>query len=180
MTPRIFDCFTFFKELDLLDIRLHELAPAVDHFVIVEAARTFSGEPKPLVFAENRGRFAAFDSKIIHVVVDDFPPARSAWDRESYQRRQIARGLATAAPDDFIIISDVDEIPRRSALETIIASGRAHNAYTVFGLAEFHHRLNLHRENFTLWLGTRMLQKKILRDIQAARKLKAIPSKSAP
>lgn len=180
MNARIFDCFTFFKELDLLEIRLHELAPVVDHFVIVEATRTFSGEAKPLVFAENRQRFAAFNDKIIHVVVDEFPPARSAWDRESYQRRQIARGLTAAAPDDYIIISDVDEIPRRTALADAVASGRAANAFTIFGLTEYHHRLNLHREGFTLWLGTRMMQRKTLRDIQAARKLKAIPSKSAP
>ncbi|MGL4495214.1 MAG: N-acetylglucosaminyltransferase [Beijerinckiaceae bacterium] len=180
MRQRVFDGFTFFKELDVLEIRLNELAPVVDRFVIVEATQTFAGKPKPLTFMENRDRFAPFFDKIIHVVVDDFPPARSAWDREFHQRRAIMRGLGDAAPDDFVIISDVDEIPRRTALERVLADGSGANAFTVFGMQEFHHRLNLHRDGFIWWLGSRMVPRHLLRDPQALRKLKAIPSKSAP
>lgn len=53
---RAYDCFIFWKELDLLDLRLHELADAVDYFVLAEATHTFSGHPKPLHFAQHRGK----------------------------------------------------------------------------------------------------------------------------
>ena len=69
----IYDCFIFFNELELLELRLNELAGVVDKFVLVEATRTFTNEPKPLFFQENRARFREFDSRIIHVVVADSP-----------------------------------------------------------------------------------------------------------
>ena len=69
----IFDCFSFFNELDILEIRLNVLAPVVDKFVLVEAVRRHSGEPKELYFEKNKQRFAPFLDKIIHVVVDDEP-----------------------------------------------------------------------------------------------------------
>ena len=69
----IFDCFTFFNELDLLDARLHELDGAVDVFVLVEARQTFQGAPKPLYFELNQARYAKFLPRIVHIVVD-FPP----------------------------------------------------------------------------------------------------------
>ena len=66
----IWDCFTFFNELDILELRLRELAPVVDRFVIAEATKTFANEAKPVHFAENRARFAEFLPKIVHVVKD--------------------------------------------------------------------------------------------------------------
>lgn len=72
-TIKVYDVFTFFNELDLLEIRLNILNPVVDYFVIVEATETFSGHPKPLYFKENRGRFRKWEHKIIHFVVDDTP-----------------------------------------------------------------------------------------------------------
>lgn len=55
----IIDCFTFFNELDVLEIRLRELDGVVDRFVLVEATLTHQGKPKPLLYAENKERFAA-------------------------------------------------------------------------------------------------------------------------
>lgn len=114
--PKIFDCFTFYNELDLLELRLEELADLVDAFVIVEAPWTFQGAPKPLIFQQNAARFARFADKIVHVVVDasaaDAGP--SPWDREGMQRDAVMRGLAgRAAPDDLVFVGDVDEFPRR-------------------------------------------------------------------
>ena len=68
----IYDTFLFFNEFDLLDIRLHELDAVADKFVLVEATRTHSDQPKPLYYAENRERYAAFHDKIIHVVVERY------------------------------------------------------------------------------------------------------------
>ena len=71
----VHDCFIFFNELDALELRLEELDPVVDRFVLVEARTTFTGQAKPLVFAEHRGRFAKFLPKLVHVVVDELPGA---------------------------------------------------------------------------------------------------------
>jgi len=70
---RIFDCFAFFNELDLLEIRLNELDPVVDKFILVESTRTFQKQFKPLYFNENKERFKKFLPKIEHVIVDHFP-----------------------------------------------------------------------------------------------------------
>ena len=114
---KLIDTFPFFNELDLLDVRLHELESIVDRHVLVESTRTFSGEPKPLYFAENKERFRRFLHKITHVVVDDSPCTGNAWDNERHQRDAVVRGLVECAPDDLVLICDVDEIPRKSVIE---------------------------------------------------------------
>lgn len=118
--PKVYDCFPFFHELDLLEIRLNELDSVVDRFVLCEAPITFKGNPKPLHFAENRDRFKPFLHKITHVVIDDMPIGRANasahWKRQKFQRNAIRRGLLDAAPDDLVILSDVDEIPRASVI----------------------------------------------------------------
>ena len=114
----IYDCFTFFNELDLLEIRLNVLKDVVDKFVLVEATKTHTGKDKPLYYEENKARYAAFADRIIHVVADDFSSAEGltaarekAWACENIQRNTIARGLVGARPDDIVLISDLDEIP---------------------------------------------------------------------
>lgn len=111
---RCFDCFTFFNELELLEIRLNTLNSVVDKFVLVEATKTFSGKDKPLYFDEAKGdpRFKPFLGKIEHVIVDDMPSGEDRWAREYHQRNAIVRGLKTAGPSDIVLISDLDEIPR--------------------------------------------------------------------
>lgn len=112
---RIFDCFCFFNELDMLDIRLSELYDYVDYFVLVEATFTHTGQEKPLYFSQNRERFSQYNDKIIHIIVDD-DPGGFAWRREGYQRDAILRGLTGCRSDDMIIVSDADEILRPSVL----------------------------------------------------------------
>jgi len=112
----IYDCFTFFNELELLELRLNELAGVVDKFVLVEAAKTHTGKPKPLHYQDNRARFSQFKDKIIHIVVDDMPTAKNPWVLERFQRNAIARGLANCKPDDFVLVSDLDEIPRATTV----------------------------------------------------------------
>lgn len=115
-----YDCFTFFNELDLLEIRLNILNEVVDRFVIAEATRTHRGQPKELLFEKHRARFAAFADKITYIVVDDLLPEEDVakdsfnlpWVNENRQRNALARGLADAKGDDVILVSDLDEIPR--------------------------------------------------------------------
>lgn len=118
----IYDAFIFKDELDLLEIRLNELNQIVDRFVLVEATRTFQNNRKPLAFRINRQRFSSFLQKIIHITVDDFPPFAGAWSQEYFQRNAIMRGLIDCQPDDVILISDADEIPRPNAITAFIDS----------------------------------------------------------
>src|ERR1700732_4815745 len=132
--PRIFDCFLFFNELDLLELRLNELSDVVDFFVLAEATVTYRGVAKPLIFRQNKDRFAPFLNRIIHVVVDDMPgcgpsePER--WRRENFQRQALLRGLSGARARDYVIISDLDEIPHPSAVGVVVPGGKVtQNSY---------------------------------------------------
>jgi hypothetical protein len=118
----IYDCFPFFNELDLLEIRLNVLAPVVDRFVLVEATHTHQGSPKPLYFAESARRFSEFKNRMQHVVVRDLPEGGGgSWDLERRQRRGIHSGLASATATDAILVSDVDEIPTPAKLRAAAA-----------------------------------------------------------
>ncbi|THD68394.1 MAG: N-acetylglucosaminyltransferase [Bradyrhizobium sp.] len=137
----VYDCFPFFKELDILEIRLRELHDLVDKFVLVESHKTFSGRNKPLFFGEHRERFAPFLDKIIHVVADP-PDGTAIWQREIFQRDAIERGLIDADPADLVIVSDVDEIPKPEELRKIVAMPRGRTIHCL-GCDQYRMRLNL-------------------------------------
>jgi len=119
--PKIYDCFPFYNELEVLEIKLNELYDHIDYFVIVEATETFRGDPKPLYFDENKQRFCKFSDKIIHIIVTEHTQTGNPWKRERFQRNQALRGLTGCNDDDIIIIGDLDEIIRASKLPEIIA-----------------------------------------------------------
>lgn len=127
--PRIFDCFTFFNENDVLDIRLQELSPVVDKFVIIHANQTFRGKPKPDYFDYERFRDYRDQIELLTLDFDRpfvLPDKPTAWDREVAQREAILPALAElgAAGDDTIIVSDVDEIPRLEVVNTVTEKHR--------------------------------------------------------
>ena len=94
---KIYDCFPFYNELDLLDLRLATLYDHVDHFVLVECTTTFQSQPKELYFENNKTRYAQYMDKIIHVVVDDAPGDPDAWVNDIFQRNSIMRGVLASA-----------------------------------------------------------------------------------
>lgn len=136
---KIYDCFIFFNELDLLEIRLNTLNEHVDYFVLVESTKTFTGLDKPLYYDTNKKRFEGFNRKIIHVMVDNMPNSfeelserrgneldnsinhdcltttnvpkgQVHWLREFFQKEHIKKGLINLNDEDFVFISDLDEI----------------------------------------------------------------------
>lgn len=115
----VIDAFPFFREFELLELRLAMLDPIVDRFVIAEGTRTFSGKPKPLWFAENRDRYAKWLPKIRYVKVDDWPNTNDPWVFENHQRNVLVRGFEDAPDDALIVISDLDEIPNPDALKRV-------------------------------------------------------------
>lgn len=150
----IYDCFSFFNELDLLEIRLNVLKDVVDKFVLVEAGETHTGKPKPLYFKENEARFAEFKDRIIYVGIAKFPDlCKTSWGRENYQRNAIAEGLKDAKDEDIILISDLDEIPRPEK----IAQYAAVPGVKAFDQTYYAFYLNYRNVRQQWWLGTRMV-----------------------
>lgn len=191
----IYDCFAFFNELDLLEIRLEELSPVVDKFVLVEATKTFQKNPKPLYFQENKDRFKKYSDKIIHIIVDEYPHFFThwriprIWDYDNHQKEQILRGLKDAGPDDTLIVSDIDEIPLASkVLEYKNQPGiKVFEQYLCFyfinnictflnaGTPENPQTAPTNHDGFGFWRGSVMFQKKHLTTIQEARRFRDRP-----
>lgn len=116
----VYDSFQFFNELDILKLRMNVLKDVVDYFVISESTVTFSGDPKPLYYNENKEMFKEFEHKIIHNIVDDTPMDCNAFMRDHHQKCAVARGLKDCKPDDIVIFSDVDEIPNPDTLKELL------------------------------------------------------------
>jgi beta-1,4-mannosyl-glycoprotein beta-1,4-N-acetylglucosaminyltransferase len=125
----VYDCFIFFNELDLLEIRLNELNDVVDKFVLVEADRTFQNTPKLFLFEENKERFSKFLDKIIHIKLTKYPlfipiiNPFSPWKIEFFQRDSVMKGLVNCNPNDIVLISDVDEIPNAEIIKEYLSKG---------------------------------------------------------
>lgn len=127
----VYDCFTFFNELDLLEIRLNLLEDVVDRFVLVEMSKTHTGNQKPFYFDENKERFSKYLDKIIHIKITKTPILDNSksdkygnkWLLENFQRDCIMKGLSQAQDNDVIIISDLDEIPNPEVIKSYDCSG---------------------------------------------------------
>lgn len=165
----IYDCIPFFNELDILKLRLHIMAPYVDKFVIEESSVTFSGEPKSMIFAENREMFAEFADKILYVAVENSPMDVTTHERDKFQKNQLVRAMGDCKPDDIVIFSDVDEIPNPKALAEVLAHFDASKIYH-FAQRMFYCFLNMEEVSGNLlsitgefpgvsakqWLGTKV------------------------
>ena len=139
---KVFDCFPFYDELDLLEIRLNILNDVVDYFVLTESTRTFTGKPKPLHYDNNKVRFKKFAHKIRHVIVDDteFKPEIDAWQRGFDQKNSVFREMYDCKANDFVIISDVDEIVNPEAIASAISNNP--NSISAFIQPCFYYYLN--------------------------------------
>lgn len=120
----IYDCFLYYDEDMLLEIRLNTLSDVVDYFVIVESAYTFTGKPKKLNF--DISKFDKFKDKIIYVEFNEPPLLKpgsvdeyDAWANETATRNAIMQGLKSANASDIILVSDVDEIFHPDAIKQI-------------------------------------------------------------
>lgn len=159
----IIDCFTFFNELDLLEVRLEELNDCVDYFVIVEASKTQSLIDKPFYFENNKSRYSKFLNKIIHVKINNCPNNdQNLWTMEHFQRDCILRGLdkINLSDNDWILISDLDEIPKCDVIQNMLVDSQQE----IFSLemmfsAYFANLVAAHRN----WIGTVCTKYKILK-----------------
>ena len=168
---KIYDCFMFFDEEMLLDLRLNVLNNHVDKFIISEATYTHSGDSKKLNFDINK--FSKFKDKIEYLVVNEPPPTLiklnkgeskatreeklilNGMTRDIYQRQKIHEGLHNVDPEDLVMISDLDEIPN---LETADIK-KIKNRIICFKQKMFYYKFNLFYDQVP-WFGSRACKKK--------------------
>ncbi|MBS0309334.1 MAG: beta-1,4-mannosyl-glycoprotein beta-1,4-N-acetylglucosaminyltransferase [Proteobacteria bacterium] len=107
---KIYDCFCYFDEDLILELRFETLWNVVDYFVISEAAYSHAGTARPLHF--DIDRFAKYKDKIRYLPLHERPAGENnSWKNENFIRNNLARGLDDAGENDLILISDLDEIP---------------------------------------------------------------------
>ena len=180
---KIFDCFMYYDEDLILDLRLNYLNNYVDEFIIVESTYTHSGEERKLLFDTNR--YPDFKKKINYIILNDPPPNLSkindkdsqhekntklilnAVKRENLQRDTILKGLNAADADDIIIISDVDEIPNLE--DNNIKDTK--NKIILFRQKYFYYKFNLKLDDYP-WHGSKACRKKDLISPQWLRNIK--------
>ena len=168
---KIYDCFMYFDEEIVVDVRLNTLDEFVDYFIIVESRFTHKGDRRELKF--NHKKFEKFKDKIIYLIHDEKPEGieeikeeddedeksrkyiLNALYRENSQRDYIQKGLLDANENDFILISDVDEIPKLSGLNFEKIKGKI----ILFKQDMFHYKFNLCLPNL-IWTGTKGCFKK--------------------
>ena len=180
----IYDCFMYFDEDLLLDLRLNTLNKYVKKFVITEATYTHNGSKKKLNFDINK--FKKFRDKINYIVVDEQPSnilklvngeseeekkeklILNGMARDYFQREKLQDGLKDANDDDFIIISDLDEIPNLSSLNF----SKIKNKIIIFQQKMFYYKFNLLYEDFD-WFGSKAIKKKQFLSPQWLRNIKS-------
>lgn len=147
---KVYDVFGFYNEFEILEIRLQELWDSVDHFVLLESNTTFVGNYKEYFFENNKKRFEKYLDKIIHIKLDKpyaeqldkFPhEIDHTWVREKYQRYAAIEALQNLQPEDLIVISDCDEIPRAEMIELIRTDQNDYDRYILY-TAQFNYKIN--------------------------------------
>ena len=180
---KIFDCFMFFDENVILDVRLNILNQFVDYFVIVESRYNHNGHEKDLNFDINK--YKNFKDKIIYIIHENVPKEIkrinshdsdheknakyifNAAFRENDQRNSIINGLNKAGEDDIILISDVDEIPNLKN----VRFQEIKEKLIFFKQEMFYYKFNLKLPNLN-WIGTKSCKKKYLKTPQWLRNIK--------
>ena len=180
---KIFDCFMYFDEEVVLDLRLNILNPVIDYFIIVESTFNHKGEKRKLKF--DIKKYKKFEKKIVYLIFDEEPSGieqvlktdnegeksrkhiLNAALRENGQRNYISKGLEFANEKDLILISDVDEIPNLEKIDW----NTINDQIILFKQDMFYYKLNLKLPDL-IWSGTKACKKKYLKSPQWLRNIK--------
>jgi beta-1,4-mannosyl-glycoprotein beta-1,4-N-acetylglucosaminyltransferase len=167
---KIVDCFIFYNELQLLEYRLSILYNVVDYFIIVESRQTFVGKDKELLYEINKNKFNKFKDKIIHIVVDlpykypnidyknnkpfqnyNYNENGQQWMNEAFQRESLTEGFKQISfeDNDYIIVSDADEIPDPDTLNEI-KNGKI-SPFEIYKLKQDLYYYNLNSKREEMW-----------------------------
>ena len=149
----IYDCFTYFNEDLILDLRLNILFNEVDYFIIIEGNKTHSGKSKKKNFKIEK--FSKFKRKIKYFFIENMPNSKNSWELENFQRNQILLGLQKANDKDLILISDCDEIPNLKVIKNIDLKEFRNNIFA-FEQKCFYFKFNLLNPRSNPWYGSRL------------------------
>ena len=152
----IYDCFQYFNEDHMVDLRMNILNNQVDYFVISESTKTHQGKEKKLNF--DIKNFKKYEKKIIYTIAD-YDKKENFINHtggesliEQHQRNNITQGLKKANDNDLIILSDSDEIPDLKKINLI----KSRTKFTAFSQTMFMYKLNLKNINESHWIGSKM------------------------
>ena len=168
----IYDCFQYFNEDHIVELRFNILDKYVDYFVISESTKNHQGKEKEINFKiEN---FPKFKNKIIFLKAKyedkiNFQNHKGGESIvEQHQRNFLIEGLKDAKPDDLIILSDSDEIPDLEKLKYI----KKGKKFIDFSQKMYTYKLNLQNLDESNWIGSRITKRKYLTSMQDLRNLK--------
>ena len=168
----IYDCFQYFNEDHIVDLRMNILDKFVDYFVISESTKTHQGKDKKINF--DLKNFSKFKKKIIFIIADygnkiNFENHTGGESLvEQHQRNALINGLKNAASEDLIILSDSDEIPDLNKLSQINNKKK----FIAFSQKMFMYKLNLQNLDESDWIGSKITKKKYIKSMQDLRNLK--------
>ena len=180
---KIFDCFMYFDEDVVLDLRLNYLSKYIDKFVIIESKFNHRGEKRDPQF--DLKKFQKFKEKIIYILIDKEPEGieevndndeheeksrkfiLNAIKRENFQRNVISKGILEADDNDWVLISDLDEIPNLEKNDL----KKFKSPLVFFKQHMMYYKFNLILENYP-WFGTKACKKKDLKTPQWLRNIK--------
>ena len=183
---KIFDCFMYFDENMVLDLRLNYLSKYIDKFVIIESKFNHRGEKRDPQF--DLKKFQKFKEKIIYILIDKEPEGieevndndeheeksrkfiLNAIKRENFQRNVISKGILEADDNDWVLISDLDEIPNLEKNDL----KKFKSSLVFFKQHMMYYKFNLILENYP-WFGTKACKKKDLKTPQWLRNIKGRP-----
>ena len=163
MKNLFFDCITFFDNNFMFDLRYNILEDVVDYFVVCESRFDHKGNEKKINFIKNKKYNLR---KIKHFILEKpFPKNNSAWQNQAIQREFLLDCTATAKPNDYILFSDPDEIPRPE----ILYNFELNRKYGIFMQKCFNYKFNVFNPHESPWEGTRICKKKDLKSIDFMR-----------
>ena len=178
---KIIDCFMYYDEDMVLDIRLNHLDKYVSYFIICEANYNHNGSKRDFKF--DIKQFPKFKDKIIYLPLSKQPEnlrkikdqdtlslknskvLDNALLRENFQRNYLNEQIKNFDDNDLILISDLDEIPN---LQNFVYKSKI----TLFEQKMYYYKFNLLHKNFK-WIGSKLCKKKHLLSPQWLRNIKS-------
>ena len=174
---KIIDCTSFYNEHMMYEVRLNILKDKVDKFIVTESTFSHSGKKKKLNFDINN--YPKFKDKIIYVAIDKEPQGIVEENNNPYLQRsnslkrialsydESLKELKNFSNNDFIMLSDNDEIPNLNSEEFL----KNKNSIVLFNQLFFYYKFNLLYDKM-IWPGTKGCTKGKLKSLSWLRNIK--------
>ena len=174
---KVYDCTSFYSEHMMYDVRLNVLNDKVEKFIVTESTYSHSGQKKKLNFDINN--YPKFKDKIIYIVIDNEPKGivpdqddplsqrLNSLKRVSLSYDACFNATRDCSSDDFIMLSDNDEIPNLDSKQF----KKSKKKIILFKQLFFYYKFNLLYDRMP-WIGTKGCKKKNLLSISWLRDIK--------